>query len=85
MLGDMVSYWFPLDGAYDGLTQMWKNNYGFFVLWWGGRYTTQHVKSYSPTRIEPVPPTLKGQSLNHWASREVLELWVLYLLLESFC
>ena len=51
----------------------------------GGSYTTQHVKSYSPTRIEPVPPTLKGQSLNHWASREVLELWVLYLLLESFC
>ena len=32
MLGDMVFYWLPLDGAYDGLTQMWKKNYGLCVL-----------------------------------------------------
>ena len=31
MLGDMVFYWLSLDGAYDGLTQMWKKNYGLFV------------------------------------------------------
>lgn len=62
MLGDMVFYWFPLDGAYDGLTQMWKNNYDFFVLFFFFGYTTQHVKSYSPTRIEPVPPTQVGRA-----------------------
>ena len=84
MLGDMVFYWLSLDGAYDGLTQMWKKNYGLFVHFFFWLYY-RHVKSYSPARIEPVPPTLERQSLNHWASREVLELWVLYLLLESFC
>ena len=61
MLGDMVFYWLPLDGAYDGLTQMWKKNYGLYVLFFFCLYY-RHVKSYSPTRIEPVPPTLEGQS-----------------------
>ena len=32
MLGDMGFYWLSLDGAYDGHTQMWKKNYGLFVL-----------------------------------------------------
>ena len=31
----------------------------------------QHARSSSLTRIEPVPPALGAQSLNHWTTRKV--------------
>ena len=35
-----------------------------------------------PTRVQPVPPAVEAQNLNHWATREVL--FSTFLLLEQY-
>ena len=43
-------------------------------------HTTQHVELSRPG-VEPMSPAVEGQSLNHWATREVL----FSVLLSLFC